>query len=124
VQGAAFVAHRVPDGVAADGIRKVALDIRGRMAADKPGVAAAIGVTDGRPTVVVAVNDAGRARGLRAGALVLAGAGALGGRGGGKDDVAQGGGAPLGDHADEAVTGAFGAVRALIHDIMGAGVVG
>jgi alanyl-tRNA synthetase len=124
VQGAAFVAHRVPDGVAADGIRKVALDIRGRMAADKPGVAAAIGVTDGRPTVVVAVNDAGRARGLRAGALVLAGAGKLGGRGGGKDDVAQGGGAPLGDHADEAVTGAFGAVRALIHDIMGAGVVG
>ena len=58
---------------------------------------AAIGVTDGRPTVVVAVNDAGRARGLRAGALVLAAAGALGGRGGGKDDVAQGGGAPLGD---------------------------
>ena len=124
VQGAALVTHRVPDGVAADGIRKVALDIRGRMPADAPGVVAAIGVTDGRPTVVVAVNDAGRGRALRAGALVLAAAGALGGRGGGKDDVAQGGGAPLGDHADEAVAGAFGAVRALIHDIMGGGAVG
>jgi alanyl-tRNA synthetase len=124
VGGAALVAHRVPDGIPADGIRKVALDIRGRLAADRPAVVAAIGVTDGRPTVVVAVNDAGRARGLRAGALVLAAAGALGGRGGGKDDVAQGGGAPLGDRADEAVAGAFSGVRVLISDIMGGGAVG
>ena len=124
LHGAAFVAYRAPDGIPADGIRKVALDIRGRLLADRPGVVAAIGVTDGRPTVVVAVNDAGRASGLRAGALVLAAAGALGGRGGGKDDVAQGGGAPLGDRADEAVAGAFGAVRVLINDIMGAGAVG
>jgi alanyl-tRNA synthetase len=122
--GVAFVAHRVPDGVAADGIRKVALDIRGRLPADKPAVVTAIGVTDGRPTVVIAVNDAARSRGLRAGALVLAAAGALGGRGGGKDDVAQGGGAPLGDRADEAVAGAFSAARILISDIMGAGTVG
>ncbi len=124
VGGVAFVAHRVPDGVPADGIRKVALDIRGRFPADRPAVVAAIGIADGRPTVVVAVNDAARARGLRAGALVLAGAGALGGRGGGKDDVAQGGGAPLGDRADEAVAGAFSAVRVLISDIMGGGAVG
>jgi alanyl-tRNA synthetase len=122
--GVAFVAHRVPDGVAADGIRKVALDIRGRLPADRPAVVTAIGVTDGRPTVVIAVNDAARSRGLRAGALVLAAAGALGGRGGGKDDVAQGGGAPLGDRADEAVAGAFSAARILISDIMGAGTVG
>ena len=58
-----------------------------------------------RPTVVVAVNDAARARGLTAGALVLVAAGALGGRGGGKDDVAQGGGAPLGDGAAQAIRG-------------------
>jgi alanyl-tRNA synthetase len=119
LRGASLVAYRVPDGVAADGIRKVALDIRGRMPADRPSVVTAIGVTDSRPTVVVAVNDAGRAQGLRAGALVVAAAGALGGRGGGKDDVAQGGGAPLGDGADEAVAGAFGAVRVVINDIMG-----
>jgi alanyl-tRNA synthetase len=124
VNGAAFVAYRVPDGVPADDIRKVALDVRGRLPADRPGVVAAIGVADGRPTAVLAVNEAGRARGLRAGALVLAAAGALGGRGGGRDDVAQGGGAPLGDRADEALTGAFGAVRVLIADIMGGGAVG
>jgi alanyl-tRNA synthetase len=124
LDGVAFVAHRVPDGVPADGIRKVALDIRGRVPAERPAVVIAIGVSDGRPTVVVAVNEAGRGRGLRAGALVLAAAGALGGRGGGKDDVAQGGGAPLGDRADEAVAEAFSAARVLISDIMGAGTVG
>ncbi len=124
VHGTAYVAHRVPDGVGSDGIRKVALDIRGRLAADRPSVVTAIGVSDGRPTVVVAVSDAGRARGLRAGQLVLAAAGALGGRGGGKDDVAQGGGAPLGDRADEAVAAAFDAVRVLIRDIVEAGAVG
>ena len=123
VDGTAYVAHRVPDGAPADAIRKVALDIRGRLAADIPSVVVAIGVSDGRPTVVVAVNEPGRARGLRAGALVVAAAGALGGRGGGKDDVAQGGGAPLGARADAAVEESFDAVRVLIRDIMGTGAV-
>ncbi len=124
VDGAALVAYRAPDGVAADQIRKVALDIRSRMGADRPGVVVAIGATEGRPTVVVAVNDAGRARGLRAGGLIVAATGALGGRGGGKDDVAQGGGAPLGDRADELISAAVTAVRELIQDIMGSGAVG
>src|SRR5580698_6746063 len=121
VAGVALVAHRAPDAVAADGIRKLALDIRGRLAPDRPGVAVVVGVPADRPTVVVAVNDAGRARGLTAGALVLVAAGALGGRGGGKDDVAQGGGAPLGDGAAQAIQGSFDAVRAAIADIMESG---
>jgi alanyl-tRNA synthetase len=124
IGGGGFVPYRVSDGASADAIRKVALDIRGRLPAERPGVVAAIGVSEGRPTVVVAVNDAGRARGLRAGPLVIAAAGALGGRGGGRDDVAQGGGAPLGDRADQAINEAFSAVRILIADIMGAGAVG
>ena len=41
---------------------------------------------------MVAVNDAARERGIKAGALVKTGAGVLGGGGGGKDDLAQGGG--------------------------------
>ena len=53
--------------------------------------------------------------------LVLTAAGALGGRGGGKDDIAQGGGAPLGDGTGEAIEASFGAVRAAIQDIMGVG---
>jgi alanyl-tRNA synthetase len=121
VAGASLVAHRAPDGTDADSIRKLALDIRGRLAPDRPGVAVAVGIPADRPTVVVAVNDAARSRGLTAGALVLAAAGALGGRGGGRDDVAQGGGAPLGDSAAEAIEASFGAVSAVIRDIMGPG---
>jgi alanyl-tRNA synthetase len=121
VAGAAYVAHQAPDGTSAENIRKLALDIRGRLAHDRPGVAVVAGVPADRPTVVVAVNDAGRARGLAAGQLVLTAAGALGGRGGGKDDVAQGGGAPLGDGVAQAMEAAFGAVGVAIRDIMGSG---
>jgi alanyl-tRNA synthetase len=121
VNGVSFVAHRAPDGTAADGIRKLALDLRGRLAADRPGVVVVAGVPADRPTVVVAVNDAARSRGLTAGALVLAAAGALGGRGGGRDDVAQGGGAPLGANAGPAIEQSFVAVRTVIGDVVESG---
>jgi alanyl-tRNA synthetase len=118
VSGAAFVAYQVPDGTPADAIRKVALDIRGRLAPGRPGVAVVAGVPADRPTVVVTVNEAARARGLKAGALVLAATSVLGGRGGGKDDVAQGGGAPLGDRAAETIAECFRVVRSAIADIL------
>ena len=47
------------------------------------------------PSVVVAVNDAGRAAGVSANTLVRAASEVLGGKGGGKDDVAQGGGSDV-----------------------------
>jgi alanyl-tRNA synthetase len=119
VAGVSFVGHRVPDGTSADSIRKLAIDIRGRLAADRPGVVVVAGVPSDRPTVVVTVNDAGRASGLAAGALVLTAAGVLGGRGGGKDDIAQGGGAPLGSQADQAMEASLEAVKAAIQDAMG-----
>jgi alanyl-tRNA synthetase len=119
VGGVAYVAHRVPDGTAADGIRKLALDVRGRLPDRRPGVVLVAGLPADRPTVVVAVNEAARARGLAAGSLVLTAAGVLGGRGGGKDDIAQGGGAPLGERASQAIRESFEAVRSAIRDIMG-----
>ena len=119
VGGAAFVGHQVPDGTAADGIRKLAVDLRGRLPAERPGVVVVAGIPADRPTVVVAVNDAGRKAGLAAGALVLPAARVLGGRGGGKDDIAQGGGAPLGDGAQAAILQAFAAVRAVVGAAMG-----
>jgi alanyl-tRNA synthetase len=78
------------------------------------------GIPADRPTIVVTVNDAGRRAGLTAGALVLPAAQVLGGRGGGKDDIAQGGGAPLGDGAQAAIQQAFAAVRAVVGATMGA----
>ena len=88
VFGVNFVGHRA-DGAGAGDVRKLALDIRGRMPAGKPSVVAIIGSTNGKPAVVVAVNDEARAWGVSANALVKVAATALGGSGGGKDDVAQ-----------------------------------
>jgi len=101
VYGVSFVGHRA-DGAGAGDVRKLALDVRGRLPQGRPGVVAIIGSTNGKPAVVVAVNDAARGWGISANALVKAAAGALGGSGGGKDDVAQGGGADV-SHADQAL---------------------
>jgi alanyl-tRNA synthetase len=113
----ALVTHQVPDGTSADSIRKLALDVRGRLPEPRPAVVVIAGVPTDRPSVVVAVNEAARGLGLAAGQLVRAAAGALGGGGGGRDDVAQGGGAPQGDRAGQAIAGAFDAVRAVVADI-------
>ncbi|MGH3390091.1 MAG: alanine--tRNA ligase [Actinomadura sp.] len=91
VHGIGYVAHRVPDGTGADDLRRLAVDVRGRVSG-RPAVVVVAGVPKDRPVVVVAVSDDARARGLKAGALVGLAAKALGGGGGGKDDLAQGGG--------------------------------
>jgi alanyl-tRNA synthetase len=92
VAGAAFVGHHAGDGVGADGLRSLVLDVRGRLPGQRPVVVAGTAVTNDRPLVVVATNEAARALGIRAGELVRAAAAVLGGGGGGRDDVAQGGG--------------------------------
>ncbi|ASU84644.1 alanine--tRNA ligase [Nocardiopsis gilva YIM 90087] len=92
VGAARVVTHRVDDGVTGDDLRKLVLDVRGRLGEDGPVVVAVAGVPKDRPVVVVAVNKAGQERGLAAGELVGVAARVLGGGGGGKPDVAQGGG--------------------------------
>ncbi len=92
IDGVAVVAHRTPDGTGADDLRKLALDVRSRLDSAVPAVVVAASVSDGRAVLVVAVNDAGRDRGLKAGAIAKEASARLGGGGGGKDDVAQGGG--------------------------------
>jgi alanyl-tRNA synthetase len=81
---------------APDELRTFALDVRGRMPDERPAVVAVGGVVKGRPQIVVATNDEARRWGLAAGDLVRLGAGVLGGNGGGKPDVAQGGGSDAG----------------------------
>jgi len=95
VGGVAYVGHRAPDGANTGDLRKLALDVRGRISG-RPGVVAVVGAANGRASVVVAVNDAAREQGVSANALVKLAAGTLGGSGGGKDDVAQGGGTEVG----------------------------
>ncbi|NED97620.1 alanine--tRNA ligase [Phytoactinopolyspora alkaliphila] len=93
VYGVRFVAHEAPAGSAADELRGLVLDVRGKLGSDAPSVVAMASVgSNGRPTVVVATNERAREWGLKAGSLVRVAAQTLGGGGGGKDDVAQGGG--------------------------------
>ena len=86
-----LVAHRA-DGAGGGDVRNLAMDVRGRLPQGEPGVVVIIGQADGKVSVVAATNDEARARGLSAGELVRAVGPLLGGKGGGKDDVAQGGG--------------------------------
>lgn len=103
VRGIALVTGQVPDGTSADDLRKLVLDVRGRIPGDRPAVVALFTTANGRPLTVIATNEAARGRGLKAGELVRTAAKTLGGGGGGKPDVAQGGGqnpAAIGDAID------------------------
>ncbi|GAA2173410.1 alanine--tRNA ligase [Agrococcus versicolor] len=75
----------------ADDVRSLVMQVRERLGADAATVA--LGATvSGKPVVVVATNQAARDAGVQAGALAKTAAGVLGGGGGGKPDLAQGGG--------------------------------
>ena len=91
VGGIALVATAAP-GAGGGDARTLALDVRGRLPQGQPGVVVVIGEADGKVSVVAAVNDEARARGVSANELVRAVGPLVGGKGGGKDDVAQGGG--------------------------------
>ena len=89
VGGYKLVARRLDDASGGD-LRTLAMEVRNRLSAH-PAVVALVGLA-GKPVVTVATNEAARGLGARAGLLVGVAAERLGGRGGGKDDLAQGGG--------------------------------
>ncbi|HET9128665.1 MAG TPA: alanine--tRNA ligase [Propionibacteriaceae bacterium] len=90
VNGIAFVGGQVP-GVGGNELRTLASDVRARLG-ERPGVVALVGGSPDKPSAVVATTEAARVRGARAGALIALATAELGGRGGGRDDLAQGGG--------------------------------
>jgi alanyl-tRNA synthetase len=89
VAGTTVVVGSLADGIAADNLRLIALDLRARNANT---VVALTSVVEEKIVLVVAVSDDARTTGVKAGALVKLGSAILGGGGGGKDDFAQGGG--------------------------------
>jgi alanyl-tRNA synthetase len=105
VNGVSVVAHRV-DGAAGGDVRTLALDVRGRLDAGRPAAVVVIGTTgsgaETKVSVVAAVNDEARSRGVSANDLVRAVGPLVGGKGGGKADVAQGGGSDA-SRIDEAL---------------------
>jgi len=97
--GVRYLGVAVP-GVSGGDLRTLAIDLRERLGSEAAVVALVGG--DAKPTAIVATNEAARGLGLGAGRLISRACAELGGKGGGKDDLAQGGG-----------TDASGAQRAL-----------
>lgn len=92
VNGISVIATALGDGIAADDLRKIATDLKGR---STNSVVALVSVVEGKAVLVAGVSDGAKSAGVKAGALVKIGSTILGGGGGGKDDFAQGGGTNL-----------------------------
>ncbi|MBL7261257.1 alanine--tRNA ligase [Paractinoplanes lichenicola] len=91
LRGVAFVGTEAPEGAAGNDVRTLAQEIRGKIDAVRPAVVAVAARSNGKASLIVAINGAAKDRGLAAADLVK---GALSGRGGGNADLAQGGGVP------------------------------
>ncbi|MGQ4509289.1 alanine--tRNA ligase [Dermabacteraceae bacterium P13147] len=87
-----LLAHDAGSDVAAGDLRTLAMDLRTRLGDDSPAVVAVAGESNGKAALVIATNESARNAGLKAGKLLAQAAQAMNGRGGGKDDLAQGGG--------------------------------
>jgi alanyl-tRNA synthetase len=105
--GYRLVAERTSDGVDSPSLRALASDVRGRLG-EAPGVVALFSVDASvapeKVTFVVATTRAARDAGQSAADLVRSFASTVGGRGGGKADLAQGGGDDAGG-IEAAITG-------------------
>jgi alanyl-tRNA synthetase len=108
INGIRVISLRI-DGADAGDIRTMALNLRSRVSQEVPGTAVLIGVKDGKVSVVAATNDRARERGVKANDVLAAVMPLVGGRGGGKDDVAQGGGGDA-SRIDEALAAARAAI--------------
>ncbi|MDJ0471804.1 alanine--tRNA ligase [Rhodococcoides fascians] len=88
------VVAQAPDGVGGNDLRTLATDIRGRLGTD-PAVVVLFGTVGGKVPFVVSVNKAAQETGIAAGELVASFGPSIGGRGGGKPELAQGSGSDV-----------------------------
>ncbi len=103
-----LVAENVGTAGSSDELRQLVTSVRERLGSEAAVVALAA-VVDGKPSVVIGTNQAGRDAGAKAGAFAKVAAGILGGGGGGRDDMAQGGGSDV-----SAIAAALNAVSAAV----------
>jgi alanyl-tRNA synthetase len=108
VNGVRLISLRV-DGADAGDIRTMATNLRNMLSQEQPGAAVLIGVKEGKVAVVAAVNQRARDRGVKANEVLAEVMPLVSGRGGGKEDMAQGGGGDS-SRVDEALAAANAAV--------------
>jgi alanyl-tRNA synthetase len=94
VNGVTVVAENVGTAGSSDELRSLVTSVRERLGSE-PAVVALAADVSGKPAVIVATNQAARDSGAKAGVLAKLAAGVLGGGGGGKPDLAQGGGSDV-----------------------------
>ena len=91
VASCSIVSAEVSNVPTVDALRDLAVKVRDQIG-DVAGVVALGAVVDGKPAVIVTANTKAQATGVKAGDLVRLASQILGGGGGGKADIAQGGG--------------------------------
>jgi len=82
----------LPDGTPASDLRNLVVELRGQVPESRAGVVVGFTTEATKVSVVVASNAAAVAAGHGAGSLLQRVAPVIGGKGGGKPDMAQGGG--------------------------------
>ncbi len=85
------IAKEIADAPTVDGLRDLAVKLREELSSDASVVALASTI-EGKPAIIVTANKAAQDKGAKAGDLVRLASQILGGGGGGKADIAQGGG--------------------------------
>ncbi len=101
-----FQAH---PGTGPADLRDLVLQARGNVRIELPGVVVGAAVSDGKVAMVAATNERAQELGLSANTVLRAVLPEVGGRGGGKADVAQGGGTGV-EGVDAALEAAYAAV--------------
>ena len=91
VSNFSVVAAEIANVSNVDALRELAIKVRDQIG-ENAGVVALGAVIDGKPAVIVTLNSKAQATGAKAGDLVRLASQILGGGGGGKADIAQGGG--------------------------------
>jgi alanyl-tRNA synthetase len=93
------LAREIENVTSSDALRDLTVKLRDELSM-QPGVVALAAVVDGKPVVIVAANKNAQDLGAKAGDLVRLASQILGGGGGGKADMAQGGGSDASKIAD------------------------
>jgi alanyl-tRNA synthetase len=96
------------DGIGGEQLRQVAIKAREELGSNSVVVLGS--VSDGRVTLMVACGQAAIESGIKAGDLARVASAVLGGGGGGKPDLAQGGGTDV-SKLDEAISAAVGLIK-------------
>ena len=104
-------AFTAPEGSSGDDLRELLTKARGRARNDIPAVVVGAAAADGKVSLVTGASPAAIDLGVTASALLKAALPSIDGRGGGKDEMAQGGGTNA-----AGLDAAFAAIEALLRE--------